>query len=127
MSSHTCPCCSGKPYDDCCGPFLNRTAIAKTAKQLMRSRYTAYALGGYGTYLLDTWHPAATTGLTAETLSTKALNWQGLKVLHFKQTGDESVVEFEAQYIDGDGDSGLHHETSRFVRLHGKWLYVGST
>lgn len=124
MPTSACPCCSGKSYNRCCGPLLNRSSEAKTAKQLMRSRYSAYALGGHGDYLLETWHPDSASGLTAESLSAKNLNWQGLRILDFSQNGNESRVEFEARFIDGDGSSGLHHEISRFVRLNGKWLYV---
>lgn len=124
MPSSACPCCSSKSYNICCGPFLNRSATAKTAKQLMRSRYSAYALGGHGDYLLETWHPDSAGGLTAESLSAKTLNWQGLRILDFSQNGNESMVEFEARFVDGDSSPGLHHETSRFVRLNGKWLYL---
>ncbi len=124
MPSIHCPCSSGKLYSACCGPFLNRRSTAKTVKQLMRSRYSAFALGGHGDYLLETWHPVAAGGLTAESLSARTLDWQGLRILDFSQNGDEGVVEFEARFIDGDGNSGRHHEISRFARMNGKWLYV---
>ena len=39
-----CPCGSGSAFDDCCGPYLGG-APAPTAVALMRSRYTAFALG----------------------------------------------------------------------------------
>lgn len=124
MPTSACPCCSGKSYNRCCGPLLNRSSEAKTAKQLMRSRYSAYALGGHGAYLLETWHPDSTGGLTAEALSAQGVNWQELTILDFSQSGEESRVEFEARFIDAAGNPGLHHETSRFVRRNGKWLYV---
>lgn len=124
MPPSSCPCCSGKSFKSCCEPFLNRSAIARTAKQLMRSRYSAYALGGHGNYLLETWHPDSCVGLSAESLSARTLNWQDLTILSFSQQGNESMVEFEARFVDADGNSGHHHEISRFVRLDGKWLYV---
>ena len=43
--SRPCPCTSKKPYDRCCGPFHGGTAAPETAEQLMRSRFSAYALG----------------------------------------------------------------------------------
>ena len=47
-----CVCCSGKQSADCCGLLLTQEKNAKTPSSLMRSRYSAYALGGYGDYLL---------------------------------------------------------------------------
>lgn len=126
MSSSACPCGSGNSYNACCGPLHKGSAVAKTPKQLIRSRYCAYALGGNGDYLLQTWHPDSTAGLTAESLSAKTLNWQGLAIVSYSQNGDEGTVEFEASFIDGEGKSGLHHEVSRFVRQQGKWLYLGA-
>jgi SEC-C motif-containing protein len=41
-----CPCGSdNKKYTDCCGRYLDGGEAAPTAEALMRSRYTAYALG----------------------------------------------------------------------------------
>ena len=40
-----CPCTSGSDYASCCEPIITQQQQAKTAEQLMRSRYSAYALG----------------------------------------------------------------------------------
>ncbi len=61
-----CICGSGKLFEKCYSPLLNGTRRAKTPEQLMRSRYSAYALGNYGDYLLETWFPATAKGLTAK-------------------------------------------------------------
>ena len=126
MTTILCPCTSGKPYDSCCGPYHEHRASAKTVKQLMRSRYCAYALGGLGDYLLETWHPSTRDSLTAASLSAKTLDWQGLKVLDFRHKGDEGMVKFEARYLKDDDSPGLLQEVSRFVRVKGKWLYLDS-
>ena len=123
MQPQTCPCTSGKAYDKCCGPFLDGRSAAKTVKQLMRSRFSAFSLGGFGDYLLETWHPDSAAGHSVESLSVRTLNWQGLNILDFSQKGDEGMVEFKAEYVDADGNAGQHHEVSRFVRAQGKWLY----
>jgi hypothetical protein len=52
-----CPCGSGATYVACCAPLHTGTATATTAEQLMRSRYSAFAVRDQG-YLLATWHPA---------------------------------------------------------------------
>jgi SEC-C motif-containing protein len=126
MSSDLCPCTSGKPFASCCGPYLARSSKAKTVKQLMRSRYSAFALGGHGDYLLETWHPGSAGALTAESLSAKTFNWQGLTILDFRHKGDEGMVKFEAQYLDDEGKPELLQEVSRFIRVSGLWLYLDS-
>ena len=93
----------------------------------MRSRYTAYALGGYGHYLLQTWFPATSPGVNALTLSIRSHDWCGLEILHKSQQGDNGIVEFKAYYTDTatPDDDGVMHERSTFVRSNGRWLYIG--
>lgn len=90
----------------------------------MRSRYTAYALGGHGDYLLKTWHPSTLGPLSAEILDEVTLDWRGLEILDDDQKGDRGRVDFKATYVDADGKSHIHHEHSVFLRVKGKWLYV---
>jgi SEC-C motif-containing protein len=104
---------------------LSGEAQAKTPEQLMRSRYSAYALGGYGEYLLATWFPATAAGLTAAALDEKTSDWDKLEVLDKSQQGDEGMVEFKAWFREGDGVQKLLHEKSVFTRVRGRWLYVG--
>ena len=115
---------SGKSFKQCCERFLNGNEIAKTPKQLMRSRYSAYALGGYGDYLLSTWLPEMTQGLTAEALSEKTINWVRLEVINNNQKGDDGYVEFKAYYKDESGLEKAHHEKSTFKRMNRQWYYV---
>ncbi|MCU1437526.1 MAG: motif domain protein, partial [Naasia sp.] len=55
-----CPCGSGQPYAECCEP-LHLGAAAATAEALMRSRYSAFALG-LPDYVRSTWHPSTRPG-----------------------------------------------------------------
>jgi len=55
MSSKPCPCSSGKSYDECCAPYHERKVHAQEGEQLVRSRYSAFALGKTD-YLYDTLH-----------------------------------------------------------------------
>lgn len=96
--------------------------MAITAEALMRSRYTAYVVKNVD-YLLKTWHP-----------STKPANidlgtipkWNGLHIVS-TEAGDESdsygTVEFKATALS-QGKIFRLHEKSRFVKEHGRWLYV---
>ena len=91
----------------------------------MRSRYSAYALGGYGDYLLQSWFPATAKGLTAESLSQRGCEWIELQILHKSQTGDQGTVEFNAWFHNDNGVKQVLHEKSVFQRIDGPWLYVG--
>ena len=120
-----CACNSQKLFDACCGRFLNGSEKAKTPEQLMRSRYSAYALGNHGEYLLRTWFPATARGLTAETLSQRSCDWLELEVIAKEQNGDQGLVEFKASFRDESGARQVMHEKSVFQRIGGRWLYVG--
>lgn len=117
-----CPCQSLETYDDCCGRFHRGEALAPTAERLMRSRYSAYALGETE-YLLKTWHPSTrpvTLKLDAD------VRWFRLDIV--ARTGgsmfdSQGTVEFRAHYRS-DGIAGQQHENSSFVRENGAWLYV---
>lgn len=122
----TCPCGKKRSLDECCGRFLNGAAHAKTAEQLMRSRYSAYALGGHGEYLLRSWFPATVGGLSVEDLDQKTFDWQGLDILNKSQEGDTATVEFKAWYqAPGAAEPSAMHEVSEFTRVKGRWYYLG--
>jgi SEC-C motif-containing protein len=128
MKNTSCPCGHNKSFADCCGRILNGKQHAKTPEQLMRSRYSAYALGGYGEYLLATWFPATARGLTAEDLSQRSVNWCALEVLAKSQQGDNGEVEFKAYFREAGDDNSepqCMHEHSTFKRNSGRWYYVG--
>lgn len=117
-----CPCLSGLPYDECCGPLHRHDAAAPTAERLMRSRYSAFAVGD-ADYLLATWHPSTRP---ASLELDQNLRWYRLDVVAERGGGNqdsEGVVEFEAHYRSPDGP-GSQHETSRFVRERQRWYYL---
>lgn len=119
-----CPCGSAERYRDCCGMYLDMSALPETAEGLMRSRYCAYVLGRED-YLLTTWH-AATRPLKLELQNTASIKWLGLKIFSTEideQQNLEARVEFVARY-SVNGKAERLHETSRFVRENGKWFYI---
>lgn len=117
-----CPCGSGKPYAACC-ELLHQGRPAADAEALMRSRYSAYALG-MEAYLLQTWHVSTRpAGLDLEKEEAPA-KWIGLEVRRHAVTGkDSATVEFVARCRVG-GRAHRLHEVSRFVREDGRWYYV---
>jgi len=97
---------------------------APTAERLMRSRFSAFAVGDL-TYLLTSWHPStrpATLDLDPE------LQWRRLEILGTTAGGEddaEGTVEFVAHYWDAAARRrGEQHEDSAFVREDGQWYYV---
>jgi len=125
MSLDECICCSGKPTEKCCLPFLQERKYPPTPEKLMRSRFSAYALGGYGDYLLSTWLPAMRKNVNAIDLSHRDTDWQSLEILTHSQKADDGYVEFVANYYDESGQLQHYHEKSVFKRVQGRWLYVG--
>jgi SEC-C motif-containing protein len=120
-ASPHCPCLGGLPYLECCGPF-HRGAAAPTAERLMRSRYSAYAIG-LADYLLDSWHP--TTRPAAIELDDD-VRWYRLDILARSGGGildRDGTVEFEAHYRL-NGTAGVQHELSRFLKEDGRWFYL---
>ena len=124
--NETCVCGSGRAFGKCCQPFLEFKAKPKTARQLVRSRYTAYALGGDRNreYLVRTWHPATAKNIHLADLIASGHAWTNLEILDAKQKGDLARVEFRASYSVDGGPQQIHHEISAFHRHKGVWLYL---
>ena len=124
MISQLCVCTSGKSFAACCHRLLSGSMSAKTPLQLMRSRFSAFALGGHGAYLLSTWLSTASEGLSEFELSQASLNWQRLEIIDKSQNGERGSVEFKAYYLDHNSKQQLHHEISEFRRISGRWFYA---
>lgn len=119
-----CPCGSESSYAQCCKPYLTGTDIPKTAQSLMRSRYTAYALG-LSDYLQGTWH-ADTRPESLCFPDTPVIRWLSLKVINTQEGGehdDSGTVEFVARFRIQSRVEELH-EISEFTRHEGKWYYL---
>lgn len=121
MTREDCPCGTCLLYGECCGP-LHRGDAPATALALMRSRFSAFALG-LERYLLDSWDPST----RPETVDLDGnVEWRRLQIVDTALGGDSDdagVVEYRASFRH-DGRSGLLQERSRFVRVEGRWKYV---
>ncbi len=115
----------GAIYDACCARYHSDALRlqAPTPEALMRSRYSAYALG-LTDYINETWHVST----RPETLSRfeAADKWFGLEIRDApKALGEEGYVEFVARSKPKGGGAAIRlHERSRFVREGGRWYYV---
>lgn len=117
----TCPCCSGKLYEECCKPYHSKKEFAPTAEKLMRSRYSAFAIPN-GDYLWGTTLPSKRkfhNKIDLETWGKENL-WTKLEILK----SEEKEVEFKAHFTDKFGKEQIHHELSTFKKIDKKWYYV---
>lgn len=88
----------------------------------MRSRYTAYVRRDEA-YLLRTWEASH----RPPSLDLDDTVWLGLDVLAADAGGPgdaTGTVTFVAHYQLSDGSLEALHETSRFVRNDGEWVYL---
>lgn len=115
-----CPCHSGKEYSACCAPY-HEGVPPPTPTDLMRSRYSAYALGKVE-YIIATTHSEHSD----QKLSLKKREQQiktfcnsteftGLDILE----ATENTVTFRA-YL---GKKGSFTEKSEFAQENGVWKY----
>ena len=88
----------------------------------MRARYSAYVRHD-ADFLLRSWHPDTRPG---QVMFDPDLEWLGLEVVCTEAGSGldaEGVVEFRARFRRGSEYLELH-ETSRFTRVDGEWVYV---
>ena len=129
VPERACPCGGvpeGAALSACCGPLIDGAEWPPTPERLMRSRYTAYALGETD-HVFRTWH--ARTRPTDVSVD-PAVRWTGLTVLATGGDDEEGTVEFAAHWVSGEGSApqrGTLHERSRFVRRAGRWVYLDGT
>ncbi|MEV7413886.1 YchJ family metal-binding protein [Streptomyces sp. NPDC089919] len=122
-SPAACPCGLPAEYAACCGRFHSGAQQAPTAELLMRSRFSAFAIGDTA-YLIRSWHPSTRP---AHLDLDPAQRWVRLEILGTERGGifeTEGAVEFRAHYQEG-GHAGSLQENSSFSREGGAWLYVG--
>jgi len=119
-----CPCHSNTKYKKCCQKY-HKGALPPTAQALMRSRYSAFALG-LADYIIATTHPDNSdyredvASWREEILAfSHHTSFLGLRILSFEPGQEESFVTFEATL-----SSDILKERSRFLKPAQRWLYV---
>lgn len=123
-ASSLCPCCSGMSYAACCQIFHEGT-LPERAEQLMRARYSAYALN-LPDYIMATTHPSnkqySSDFLTwRKSLSEFSNNtlFEKLEIHHCTY----NTVTFTA-HLKQHGVDATFTEKSRFEKSGLQWLYV---
>ena len=126
-SNSLCPCGSAQKYKKCCAIF-HRGSSAKTALQLMKSRYSAFVCNEYK-YIIKTTHPEnsdytqdVNTWKNSILEFSKNTQFKGLTILEFIEEERESFVTFHAQLFQNATDISFT-EKSRFLKQNNQWLY----
>ncbi len=119
-----CPCGSGRSYAECCEGLHSGTRQAETPLDLLRGRYTAYALLN-GDYIKASWHPDYCPNMPARLMVAdyKKIKLTGLIVIREEITGDRGVVEYQARLRIGARFDCIH-EIANYVKTEGKWYYT---
>lgn len=128
-SPKSCPCHSGKFYSSCCEPYHLGTQLPPSALHLMRSRYSAYALG-LAQYILDTTHPKHADQklplqqrLEQIRAFSKSVSFKTLDILDTEEGETISFVTFRVGLLQHGKDLSFT-EKSEFEKIKGKWLYL---
>ncbi len=129
-NNELCPCASGRAFGECCGPILSGERKAATAAELMRARYSAYAVGNVK-FLYSSSGPQTRSEFDEKTTRdwSSSAQWQGLEVLGEEKGGpddDEGYVSFVAHY-SANGQQCEHRERSFFQRIDGEWRFIDGT
>jgi SEC-C motif-containing protein len=120
-----CPCGTKQPYAACCGAFIEDKAIPTTPEQLMRSRFTAYAIGRLD-YIEKTMRGKALKVFQRQEAhgNESPIQWLDLTIINAPTpSADEGTVEFLARYrLNGT----VHelHENSQFQLHKKRWFYT---
>lgn len=126
--NNPCLCGSLLKYKKCCKVFHDG-ALAKTALELMKSRYCAFSLGK-SEYIISTTHEK-NPDFSSDIKSWKAdiinfsknTQFENLEILDFVDDEIESFVTFKATLTQNNNDVSFC-ERSRFLKVEQKWLYV---
>ena len=130
--SEACPCGSQQLLSACCARLHAGQQLPASAEQLMRSRYSAFALN-LTDYIVQTTTPAQQAVLDVAAIDdwSKQNNWLGLIVHSAKNSGNKHAqVEFSAFFKPKspmDAAQQEHRELSGFVLIDKRWYFLDPT
>ena len=124
-----CPCGSLKKYKKCCKPFHDKITFPKTALELMKSRFSAFAVL-IADYIIFTTHENNSDYISdlkswnQDIMNfSKNTRFERLEILDFIKGEVESFVTFKATLFQDNTDISFI-EKSRFLKVEDKWLYI---
>lgn len=129
--SKPCPCGSTRTYGECCGPLHKHERAPESAEALMRSRYSAFALGNVE-WLIETLATEHEDRVMAERVLAASIRevcragrFMALTVRETSENANTARVRFHVRVFSGGRDRSFE-ETSDFVREPVGWRYLGA-
>lgn len=126
--SELCPCGSKKSYRDCC-QLYHKGQKAENALLLMKSRYSAYAMGATD-YICSTTHPKHVDAIKPieewkrEIASfSRGTFFKKLEILKFEEGTPFSYVTFRV-FLEQNRKEYSFQERSKFEKIGEAWLYL---
>jgi SEC-C motif-containing protein len=127
VNQRYCPCGSQQNYLLCCAPF-HKGKIVSNATQLLRARFSAYALN-LPRFIIETTHPDNPQyqrdfrdwEKKISSFSSDFL-FEGVEILDIEKAQDETTIRFIAHLKKGSSSASFI-EKSLFVKLDGRWVY----
>ena len=127
--NNTCPCGSLQKYKKCCKVFHDKIKLPKTALELMKSRFSAFAVL-IADYIIFTTHENNSDYISdlkswnQDIMNfSKNTRFERLEILDFIEGEVESFVTFKATLFQDNTDISFI-EKSRFLKVEDKWLYI---
>ena len=125
-----CPCGSGNNFTQCCDLIITNKKFAQSPEQLMRSRYSAYAINN-AEYIYKTYAKQSQVAQSINEIKDWAEQTTWLKlVIHSASTFDSKhgestlpTVHFSAYYQHQNKYYQLT-EKSKFCFEHEQWRYL---
>lgn len=122
-----CPCGSKLEYSECCAQIHSGARAPKTALELMKARYSAFAKNQID--FVDQTHVPGTVDFNKEEAADWAINsiWKRLEIVKTQdglESDETGMVEFKAYYDDKKKNQYIHHEIAQFKKIDGIWFYA---
>lgn len=130
LENRTCPCNSGVHYGECCAPFHKGERQPEDALELLRARFSAYALEEID-FIIDTTHPESEDyqrdriAWFEELMSaTRKTAFRALEVEEV-QLGDAVAWVAYSVELEQPEHEASARERARFESIDEQWFYVG--
>ena len=114
-----CPCKSNKEFEQCCQPIIQGQIKANSPEQLMRSRYSAYAVGN-AEYIIKTYSKISRSKQSLNDIKTWAEQCQWVNLIIHQS--NNTHVEFSAYFIE-ENELYVLRENSEFHQEENCWVY----
>ena len=129
MEDFICPCSSGIMYSLCCRKYHEGKEDTKTPQELVKSRFSAYALS-LADYIIRTTHK--NSPIYSQNMDewkklildfSKSTDFKKLEIYNVEEENNRASVCFTA-YLEQNGYDATFAEISNFIKENNKWYYI---